>query len=105
LLRHTFGWVRTYSDATAGELVSLFSSDGFFEIAVVNGNAAMGLNAAVGMKAEVRFGCNRIIAANDRSGLARSYHSRRTQSYHSTVTLLARLRGLSTSQPRRTATS
>src|SRR5262249_339489 len=33
-------WVRTYSAAAPGELVSLFSSDGFFEIAEVNGNAA-----------------------------------------------------------------
>jgi S-adenosylmethionine hydrolase len=33
-------WVRTYAEATRGELVCLFSSDGYFEIAEVNGNAA-----------------------------------------------------------------
>jgi S-adenosylmethionine hydrolase len=41
-------WVRTYSDAAPGELVSLFSSDGFFEIAEVNGNAARKLSVEGG---------------------------------------------------------
>jgi S-adenosylmethionine hydrolase len=41
-------WVRTYSDGTTGELVCLFSSDGFFEIAEVNGNAARRLGVATG---------------------------------------------------------
>lgn len=49
-------WVRTYSDAGPGELVCLFSSDGLFEIAVVQGNAAKRLNATVGMAIELQFG-------------------------------------------------
>jgi S-adenosylmethionine hydrolase len=49
-------WVRTYSDAAPGELVSLFSSDGFFELAVVNGSAARHLAAAVGAVVELQFG-------------------------------------------------
>lgn len=53
---HPIRWVRTYSDAAPGELVSLFSSDGFVEIAEVNGNAAKRVAAAVGMKVQVRFG-------------------------------------------------
>jgi S-adenosylmethionine hydrolase len=48
-------WVRTYSDAAAGDLVSLFSSDGFFEIAVVNGNAARRLNTAMGLSVGLEF--------------------------------------------------
>jgi S-adenosylmethionine hydrolase len=46
-------WVRTYSDGTTGELVSLFSSDGFFEIAEVNGNAARRLGIAAGAMVEL----------------------------------------------------
>lgn len=46
-------WVRTYSEAAPGELVSLFSSDGFFEIAEVNGNAARRLNAEAGTAIEL----------------------------------------------------
>jgi len=41
-------WVRTYGDAPPGTLVSLFSSDGFFEIAQVQGNAARHLQVDVG---------------------------------------------------------
>ena len=41
-------WVRTYSDAAPGSLVCLFSSDGFYEIAEVNGNAARRLGVAPG---------------------------------------------------------
>jgi len=41
-------WVRTYAEALPGDLVSLFSSDGFFEIAEVNGNAARRLKAEAG---------------------------------------------------------
>jgi S-adenosylmethionine hydrolase len=37
-------WVRTYSEAAPGELVCLFSSDGFLELAEVNGNAARKLS-------------------------------------------------------------
>jgi S-adenosylmethionine hydrolase len=48
-------WVRTYSDATAGELVCLFSSDGFFEIAEVNGSAARRLGANTGAAVEVEW--------------------------------------------------
>jgi S-adenosylmethionine hydrolase len=46
-------WVRTYSDAATGELGCLFSSDGFFEIAEVNGNAARRLSAEVGTVVEL----------------------------------------------------
>ncbi len=53
---HPLRWVRTYSDAAPGELVSLFSSDGFVEIAEVNGNAAKRVSAAVGMAVKIRFG-------------------------------------------------
>jgi S-adenosylmethionine hydrolase len=49
-------WVRTYADAAPGELVTLFSSDGYFEIAVVQGNAAERLGAAVGTPIELTFG-------------------------------------------------
>jgi S-adenosyl-L-methionine hydrolase (adenosine-forming) len=40
-------WVRTYAEAAAGELVGLGSSDGFVELAVVEGSAAqrLGVNA------------------------------------------------------------
>ncbi len=41
-------WVQTYGEANPGELVVLGSSDGFVEIAVVNGNAAERLKAAAG---------------------------------------------------------
>jgi S-adenosylmethionine hydrolase len=53
---HPIRWVRTYSDAAGGELVSLFSSDGYFEIAVVNGNAANRLGVTVGTRVELQFG-------------------------------------------------
>ena len=48
-------WVRTYAEATPGELVCLFSSDGFFEVAEVNGNAARRLGVDQG--AEVELEC------------------------------------------------
>lgn len=48
-------WVRTYADAAAGELVCLFSSDGYFEIAVVNGSAARRLDVTVGAPVELRI--------------------------------------------------
>lgn len=41
-------WVRTYGDAPVGTLVCLFSSDGFLEIAQVQGNAARRLQVHVG---------------------------------------------------------
>lgn len=43
-----FRWVRTYAEAKPGTLVALVSSEGRLEIAVVEGNAADRLNAAVG---------------------------------------------------------
>ena len=46
-------WVRTYADATPGEVVCLFSSDGFFEVAEVNGNAAKRLGVETGAAVEV----------------------------------------------------
>jgi hypothetical protein len=49
-------WVRTYSDATPGELVCLFSSDGYFEIAEVNGNAARRLGVVAGAVVELEGG-------------------------------------------------
>ena len=48
-------WVRTYSDAAAGDLVCLFSSDGFFEIAEVNGNAARRLGVREGAVVGLEF--------------------------------------------------
>ena len=50
---HPIRWVRTYSDAAPGELVCLFSSDGFFEVAEVNGNAARRLGVRVGVAVEI----------------------------------------------------
>ena len=48
-------WVRTYSEARPDELVSLFSSDGFFEVAAVNGSAARRLNVEVGSAVELEW--------------------------------------------------
>jgi hypothetical protein len=48
-------WVRTYAEATPGELVCLFSSDGYFEVAEVNGNAARRLGAAPGVLVELEW--------------------------------------------------
>ena len=53
---HPILWVRTFTDAKPGVLVCLFSSDGFFEIAEVNGHAANRMAAAIGMRVELRFG-------------------------------------------------
>src|SRR5262249_36382369 len=52
---HFLRWVKTYADAAPGELVSLFSSDGFFEIAEVNGNAAKRLAVDVGTVIDLQF--------------------------------------------------
>ena len=49
-------WVRTYSDARPGELICLFSSENYFEIAEVQGNAARRLQAEVGMMIQLEFG-------------------------------------------------
>jgi S-adenosylmethionine hydrolase len=48
-------WVRTYSEAAPGELVSLFSSDGFFEIAEVHGNASHKLQVQDGSAIELEW--------------------------------------------------
>jgi S-adenosylmethionine hydrolase len=48
-------WVRTYSEAAPGELVSLFSSDGFFEIAQVQGSAARKLSVEAGTAVELEW--------------------------------------------------
>lgn len=45
---HGVRWVRTYADASPGDLVTLFSSDGFLELAVVQGNAALRLGIVPG---------------------------------------------------------
>jgi S-adenosylmethionine hydrolase len=50
-------WVRTYSEAAPGELVAIFSSDGFLELAVINGDAARTLAASVGMEVEIAGRC------------------------------------------------
>jgi S-adenosylmethionine hydrolase len=49
-------WVRTYSEAASGELVCLASSDGFVEIAEVNGNAARRLGVEAGAVVELELG-------------------------------------------------
>jgi len=41
-------WARTYQEAATGELIALISSDGFLEIARVNGNAARHLGVSPG---------------------------------------------------------
>jgi S-adenosylmethionine hydrolase len=46
-------WVRTYGEAHVGEIVALASSDGFVEIAVVNGSAAQALGIAAGSTIEI----------------------------------------------------
>ena len=48
-------WVRTYAEAGLGELVCLFSSDGFFEVAEVNGSAARRLGAGAGTEVELEW--------------------------------------------------
>lgn len=53
---HPVRWVRTYADAPPEELVALASSDGFVELAVVNGSAARRLGAGVGTPVELRPG-------------------------------------------------
>jgi S-adenosylmethionine hydrolase len=50
-----FRWVKSYADAAPGELVSLFSSDGYVEFAVVNGSAAHRLGAGAGTPVELHF--------------------------------------------------
>src|SRR5262249_7707177 len=51
-----FRWVRTYGEAPPGTLVVLGSSDGFVEVARVNGSAAEALGATVGAGVEIQTG-------------------------------------------------
>lgn len=51
----TARWVSTYSEAAPGDCVGLMGSSGRLEVAVVNGNAARRLNAAVGDVVVVRW--------------------------------------------------
>jgi S-adenosylmethionine hydrolase len=51
----TLRWVRTYSEDATGDLVCLFSSDGYFEIAEVNGNAARRLGVKAGAVVELEW--------------------------------------------------
>lgn len=47
---------RTYADALPGELIALFGSSGYLEVARREGNAARGLRAQVGTPVRVAFG-------------------------------------------------
>lgn len=47
------GLADSYGHRETGELISLIDSEGFFEIAVVNGNAAKSLSAVIGDTCEV----------------------------------------------------
>jgi S-adenosylmethionine hydrolase len=47
--------VRTYAEAQPGELVALVCSSGLLEVAVVRGNAAHHLGAAVGSPVRVEW--------------------------------------------------
>jgi len=51
--REVLRWVRNYSEGNEGELVSLFSSDGYFEISAVNGSAAKRLGVTAGAVVEL----------------------------------------------------
>lgn len=53
--RQIVGISETYGDESIGSLVSLFDSDGFLEVAVVEGNAAAQLSAKIGDSIEVRW--------------------------------------------------
>jgi S-adenosylmethionine hydrolase len=48
-------WVRTYGEAAKGTLVALFSSEGYLEVALVQGNAAKRVGVAAGTEVEVRW--------------------------------------------------
>jgi S-adenosylmethionine hydrolase len=48
-------WARTYHEAAEGELIALISSDGFLEIACVNGNASRHLGISAGDMIEAAF--------------------------------------------------
>jgi S-adenosylmethionine hydrolase len=50
---HPIPWVKTYGDAAPGKLICLFSSDGFFEVAEVNGSAARRLGVEAGACVEI----------------------------------------------------
>jgi S-adenosylmethionine hydrolase len=51
---HPCRWVQTYGEAASGELVALFGSGGFVELAVVNGSAAARLNLPRGSMITLR---------------------------------------------------
>ena len=48
-------WVRTYGDGHEGEIVALYGSGGWLEIACVNGSAAESLGLGVGAKVSARW--------------------------------------------------
>jgi S-adenosyl-L-methionine hydrolase (adenosine-forming) len=50
-----FHWVKNYAEASPGELVALISSEGWLEIAIVQGHAARKLGARVGTLVSVGF--------------------------------------------------
>jgi S-adenosylmethionine hydrolase len=50
---HPFRWVRAYGEAEPGSIAVLGSSDGFVEIAEVNGNAAHVLGVPIGAPVEL----------------------------------------------------
>lgn len=56
--REIDGLVESYGHREVGELVSLIDSEGFVEVAIVNGDAASTLNASVGDAVEVLFKSN-----------------------------------------------
>jgi S-adenosylmethionine hydrolase len=51
--REVRGLVTSYGERSVGELVALVDSENFIELAIVNGNAAILLNAQVGDIVEV----------------------------------------------------
>ena len=55
-LRRGFRWVRTYAEAEPGQLVALISSFGTLEVAVVQGNAAKRLGAAISTAVSIGWG-------------------------------------------------
>ncbi len=52
---HAIRWVRTYAEAEPGEVVCLFSSDGYFEIAQVGGHAARRLDVREGAEVDLAY--------------------------------------------------
>jgi len=50
-----FAWVRSYAEASPGDLAALISSNGILEVAIVQGNAARRMGAWVGTPLGVGF--------------------------------------------------